>query len=124
MNRFASRCHSLPRTSSALLSLSALTIGALLASTGAASAAQPSAGGLQTTVYYNLSDLATERGALEVYRRIASAAMEVCPGYDSRRAEVVAASKACQRQAIAGAIGRIGNPRLAAVHARALPRHG
>jgi UrcA family protein len=101
-----------------LAALGALTAAASLASPAVAWAAEPSAGGLQTNVYYDLQQLSTERGTREVYRRIASAARDVCPGYDSNDEDAVAASKVCQRQAIARAIAQIGNARLAAIDAR------
>ena len=108
----------------ALTALGVLAMATLAASSSAASASQPSADGLQTNVYYTSRDLSTERGTRALYRRIASAAQEVCPGYDSVSARVVAASRECQRQAIARAIGQIGNARLAAIGAKAGLWHG
>lgn len=116
MSRSAPSVSFRPRTL-ALAALGVITTAALLASP-VASAAQPLADGFQTNVYYNLRDLSTEKGTRALYQRIVSAAETVCPGYDSRWPDVIAASKECQRQAIARAIGSIGNARLAAIDAQ------
>lgn len=118
MSRFAPSVNLRPRTL-ALAAFGVLTTAALLAPP-VASAVQPLADGFQTNVYYNLRDLSTEQGTRALYHRIVNAAQEVCPGYDSRWADVVAASKVCQRQAIARAIGSIGNSRLAALDEQAV----
>jgi|SRR5579872_4566299 len=102
----------------AVAALGILSAAALLTSPEVASAGQPPADGMQTNVYYTLRDLATEQGTRKLYRRIVMAAQEVCPGYDSRWPQPVAASKECQRVAIAGAIASIGDARLAAIDAR------
>jgi UrcA family protein len=117
MSRFALPASSRPHFA-ALAAFAVLATAAVLASPTVASAAEPSAGGLQTNVYYDLQQLSTERGTREVYGRIVRAAQDVCPGYDSSQAEVVATSNECQRQAIARAIAQIGSARLAALDAR------
>ena len=119
MSRFAQSVTARPRAvTAAFAALGVLATATLLASPAVASASQPSADGLQTNVYYNLRDLSTERGTRALYRRLVSAAQAVCPGYDSPSANVVAASQECQRQAIARAVGQIGNAHLAAIDAR------
>lgn len=120
MSRFALRPRSRLHTLAALAALGVLTTATWLAAPAVASANASSADGLQTNVYYNLRDLSTERGTRALYRRIVSAAQEVCPGYDSTSLEVVALSQECQRRAIARAIGEIGNSRLAAIDADAV----
>jgi len=118
MSRFAQSASRRTRAcTAALAALGVLTTATLLTSSSA-SAAVPSADGLQTNVYYTFQDLASEHGTRALYRRIVSAARTVCPGYDSSDLDVVAASKECQRNAIARAIGQIGNARLAAIDAR------
>lgn len=125
MSRLAHSVTARPRAlTAAFAALGVLATATLLASPSVASAGQRSANGLQTSVYYNLRDLSTERGTRALYRRIASAAQAVCPGYDSLSPSVVAASQECQRQAIANAIGKIGNAHLAAIGARASSWHG
>lgn len=120
MSRLAHSVTTRPRAlTAAFAALGVLATATLVASSSVASAAPRSADGLQTNVYYSLRDLSTERGARALYRRITSAAQAVCPGYDSLSPTVVAASQECQRQAIARAIGQIGNARLAAIDAGA-----
>ena len=108
----------------AFAALGVLATATLLASPSIASASPQSTGGLQRSVYYSARDLSTERGTLALYRRIAGAARAVCPGYDSLSPGDVAASEECQRQAIARAIGQIGNAHLAAIGAKASSSHG
>lgn len=124
MSRFAPSARLRPRTFAAAAALGVLATAAMFASPTVASAAQPAADGYQTNVYYNLRDLSTEQGTRALYRRLQEAAQSVCPGYDSRWHDVVAASKECQRQAIARAVGQIGNARLAAIDARATSWRG
>lgn len=125
MSLFAQSVSSRPRAATAALAaLGIVATATLLALPGVASADQPAANGLQTNVYYNLRDLSTERGTRALYRRIVNAAQAVCPGYDSQWGTAVAASQECQRQAIARAIGQIGNARLAAIDARATSWRG
>jgi UrcA family protein len=96
----------------------------LLGSSATATAAQPAADAPQAILYYSLRDLASKQGTRALYARIVTAAQSVCPGWDSRDLDAVAASRECQRQAVARAIGQIGDARLAAVHAQALARRG
>lgn len=135
MSRFAASFSFRPRalatplatplaTLAALATLGALTTAALLAPAGVASAAEPSVGVLQATVYYSYQDLATDQGTRALYARITSAARAVCPGYDSEDLAAFADSRQCQRQAVARAIRQIGNGRLAAVYTHATGRHG
>ena len=134
MSRFAHSARSRPRavitvlatraTRATLAALGVLAMAASVASPSVASAGQVSADGLQTNVYYSLRDLSTERGTRALYRRITGAAQAVCPGYDSLSPSVVAASRECQRQAIARAIGQIGNARLAEIDASQSSWHG
>ena len=104
---------------SALTALAALATAAAIASPATASAAQPLGRGARMNVYYDLRDLSSERGIRSPNLRIVKAAREVCPGSDSRYVAVVAASKECERHAIARAVAQIGNERLAAPDARA-----
>lgn len=124
MSRPAASASSRPRAFAALAACGALTAAALLASPAVASAGQPDADVPQTTLYYSVHDLATDQGTRALYRRIESAARKVCPAYDSQDLEGFAASRDCQRQAVARAIHQIGNGRLAAVHRHAVARHG
>jgi UrcA family protein len=129
MSRFTPNASSRPRAfTAALAALGVLAVAAVLASPTVASASEPASAsapdGLQMNVYYNWSDLATERRTRALYRRIENAAEEVCPGSDSRYLDVINASKECRRAAIARAIGAIGSERLAAIDAQAVARRG
>jgi UrcA family protein len=121
MSRFARSLRPRLRT---LAALAALTAVASLASPAVASAGQPSADVLRTTVYYSLHELATEQGTRALYQRIVQAARTVCPAGDPRDLENFSSSRECQRAAVARAIGQIGSARLAAVRAHALARRG
>ncbi len=86
------------------------------ASAGAVSAATPDEDVPTMTVRYSPSSLETEQGAKALYRRLVNAAAEVCPQYGNSR-WVTDAVRHCRDQAIADAVFKINNPRLAAVHA-------
>jgi UrcA family protein len=122
MSRFNPNASHRPRAFIAALAALGALGAAALASPTVASA--DDAAGFQTNVYFTAQQLSTEQGTRAVYRRIVSAAQEVCPGYDSLYPDVVNKSKECQRAAIARAIGQIGSARLAAVDAQAVARRG
>jgi UrcA family protein len=92
-----------------------------LAAAGAAgaAAASPVSGDVPTLVVrFNADMLATDSGARALYRRLAQAAERVCPQPgESRLVSAVVVN--CREQAIAGAVNKIHNQRLAAVHAAA-----
>ena len=123
MTRFTSRISPRP-TLTALAAVIGLATAALLASPTIATAAEPTAAAPQVTLYYSLRDLTSERGTRALYARIVTAAQSVCPGWDSLDLDAVTASRQCQRQAVARAVGQIGDARLASVQARALARRG
>lgn len=93
---------------------------AMLASPRSASAAQLYG---TTTVYYQSSDLAADHETRALYRRIAKAAAMVCPREDSLRPLETAVSRECQRQAMEGAVAKIGNPRLTAIFMHEFARY-
>jgi UrcA family protein len=70
------------------------------------------------TVRYNADMLQTDSGARALYHRLARAAEQVCPNtsYSLLINQVVLK---CRQEAIAGAVDKIHNQRLAAVHAAA-----
>jgi len=123
MSRFASHVSSRVPALTALAA-GALATAALLVSPAIATAAQPSVDVLQTTVYYSYSDLNSDRGTRALYQRIASAAREVCPGYNSPDLAAVADSRLCQQEAVARAVRQVGSAHLAAVYSQKLPRRG
>jgi UrcA family protein len=85
-------------------------------SAGAVSAAATDDDVPAVTVRYNPSSLETEQGAKALYRRLVNAAVEVCPQFGNPR-WVTDAVRHCREQAIANAVFKINNPRLAAVYA-------
>ena len=109
-----------PCTPAPPAAFAALVMVALLGSPTVAPAAQP----CETTVYYKLHDLATDRGVRALYWRIADAAKMVCPPEEPRNLWQLVQSRDCQRQAIRHAVAKIGNPRLASMYAQMLAPHG
>jgi UrcA family protein len=83
---------------------------------GAAGASPASSNVPELTVRFSADVLATDSGARSLYHRIARAAEQVCPNspYDLLVSEEV---RKCRQQAITGAVNKINNQRLAAVHA-------
>ena len=122
MTRFAPPIRS--RALTVLSAIAALATAGGLGAPRVATAAQPAVDAPQATLYYSQRDLASEQGTRALYRRIRTAAQSVCPGWDSLDLDAVAASRECQRQAVAHAIEQIGNARLAAVHSQAIARRG
>jgi len=86
-----------------------------LAVAGVATAAPANSEAPVLVVRYNGELLATDSGARALYHRIARAAEQVCPHDYS--VLVNRAIMECRRQAIAGAVDKIHNQRLAAVYA-------
>jgi UrcA family protein len=84
---------------------------------GAASAAGPDSDAPSVVVKYSLDSLATEGGVNELYRRITSAAQRVCPNAQIGDLSAQRHVNQCRAQAIARAIQKIDNSRLAALHA-------
>jgi UrcA family protein len=74
-------------------------------------------------VSYTDLDIATEQGARALYRRISTAARQVCPqGEGSIIPKLNDISRTCIRDAIARAVHEVNSPRLAEVEAT-LGRH-
>jgi UrcA family protein len=84
---------------------------------GAASAASPDDNVPTVVVKYSEQSLATDAGVYTLYRRITSAAKQVCPDASIRNFSVQRQVEQCRDQAIARAIQKIDNSRLAALHA-------
>jgi UrcA family protein len=79
--------------------------------------AAPPANVRSVSVRYTDLDLTTAKGADRLYRRIASAAREVCPGVYSPNPGVAADARHCEATAIANAVSKVNNAKLALVHA-------
>ena len=68
-------------------------------------------------VQYTEQSLATDAGVSDLYRRITAAARHVCPSASIRDLDALKQEQHCRDQAIAQAIRKIDNSRLAALHA-------
>jgi UrcA family protein len=93
-----------------------------LAVAGVAAASPANSEAPALVVRYTADQLDTDSGAHAVYHRIARAAEQVCPNnysllVDRRIVE-------CRQQAIAAAVEKIHNQRLAAVYAAATSKSG
>jgi UrcA family protein len=94
-----------------------------LAAAGVAAAAPTSDDGPAISVRYSADMLATDSGARALYRRLAAAAADVCP--QSTESRIISPKIVrCRNEAIAAAVSKIHNQRLAAVHAAATSKSG
>jgi UrcA family protein len=84
---------------------------------GAAGAAPASSDVLALAVRYNADMLSTDSGARALYRRLSEAAEQVCPAQPTETRIVNEKIMKCRNQAIAAAVEKIHNQRLAAVYA-------
>ena len=84
---------------------------------GAAGAATPLADAPALVVQYSDATLATDSGVRVLYRRLAQAAEQVCPSYPSNTHIVNEKVLKCREEALTGAVNKIHNQRLAALHA-------
>lgn len=74
-------------------------------------------------VKYGDLNLATDAGARTLYRRIATAARQVCPaGEGSRILKLDAMARTCIRESISRAVHEVNSPRLAEVAAADVAR--
>jgi UrcA family protein len=99
--------------------LGLLVLGSLagIMGAGAASAAGLDSDVPSIVVKYSDQNLATDDGALALYRRLTSAAKRVCPDASTKDLSRLAIAQRCQNEAVARAIRQIDNSRLAALHA-------
>ena len=102
------------RARAALLLLGSLA-GVMAA--GSASAATRESDLPSVVVKYSDLTLATDSGVNQLYRRIMSAAKQVCPDAPIRDFGAQRQMQQCRNQAAAKAIQQIDNPRLAALYA-------
>jgi UrcA family protein len=64
------------------------------------------------TVRYSDLNLDTQAGAAVLYKRIHTAAVQVCGDVDSRRLDQLATAKACVYRAVSASVNAVQNPRL------------
>jgi len=94
-----------------------------LAAAGVAAASPTSFDAPAIAVRYNPDMLATDSGARALYHRLAAAAADVCP--QSTESRIISPKvMRCRNEAIAAAVSKIHNQRLAAVHAAATSKSG
>jgi UrcA family protein len=93
-----------------------LLIGGMAAAAAGAAVAAPDSDPPTYVIRYAPSSLATDHGVKVLYSRIEMAADKVCiePGGSRLPSEAV---RNCRKQAIASAVDKIHNQRLAALHA-------
>ena len=85
------------------------------AASGMASAATPDLDAPTIAVKYDPAALESYDGARQLYARLESAAVEVCPSYDSPH-WISHQVQVCRDRAIENAVAKVHNPRLAAVY--------
>ena len=90
---------------------------------GVAAAATPADDVPAVVVRYGDLDLSTQEGVQTLYKRIASAARQVCPAGDPRTLARFDYGRTCRAAAIARAVGNVHNSQLAALHAGRV-KHG
>ena len=97
----------------------ALMLGSLagVMAVGAASAGSLDTDVSSVVVKYSKESLATDSGAVALYRRINTAAKLVCPNPSLLDLAAQSRAKQCRTEAISRAIRQIDDSRLAAVHA-------
>lgn len=98
------------------LLLAAGSLGCVLGA-GIASADTVNADAPSRVVRYSTEALTSNDGVQDLYRRIQSAAKQVCPDSYSKDLHANELVKACRQQAVANAIHQINNSQLAALHA-------
>jgi UrcA family protein len=69
------------------------------------------------SVRYDDLNLSTTDGVNMLYRRISSAARQVCPQSDLRDLHMLLIAERCQAAAVSKAVSEVNNPSLAMVHA-------
>ena len=104
------------RTAGRRAKIGLLLLGSL-AGVMAAGAATPGNDVPAVVVKYSDQSLATQDGVNQLYRRLMSAARQVCPEAPIRDLGAVRQSQQCRDEAVARAIRQIDNPQLAALHA-------
>lgn len=104
--------------------IAAFAVAGLLC-TGAATASPASSASVevaQVVVRYGDLNLDSDRGLAALYRRLEAAAVAVCGRPDQRDLRLAGLARDCQRAAMAGAVAKVGVPRLAERHASAQGR--
>ena len=100
--------------------LTLMAISAVATSALAGQLASASEGPVETThvvsVEYVPATLSSEEGAQALYERLRDAAARACGRYERRDLAARQQWKACYSQALAAAVERVGDERIAALH--------
>jgi UrcA family protein len=94
-------------------------IGAVAAA-GSACAATPDLDVPAIAVKYDPATLDSYSGARQLYARLASAAVEVCPSYEPHL--ISRQVQECRQHALESAVTKVHNPRLVAIYQSATKR--
>jgi UrcA family protein len=95
-----------------------LLLGGLAVLAAAGAGASPASDDVPAlSVRYSADMLSTDTGARALYRRLSQAAEQVCPAQPTETRIVNEKVAQCRTQAIAAAVQKIHNQRLAAVYA-------
>lgn len=105
---------SLPKVTIAMI-LCGIVSAAGIGAASAASAATPEQDAPSVVVKFPPGSLLTDSGARTVYRKIVSAAEQVCPQNPDSRIPNEAVRQ-CRAQSISRAVMKINNSKLAAIH--------
>ena len=89
---------------------------AVIAAAGVAGAAPASSDVPALTVRFNADMLSTDSGAKALYRRLTDAAEQVCPAQPTESRIINEKIQKCRNEAVAAAVEKIHNQRLAAVY--------
>jgi len=98
-----------------------LAAGLLAGSLGVAHAAPPQ-DLPRVVVSYGDLDLSSGEGVSELYKRISTAAREVCPYPNARELGQVIVNRSCRNAAISRAVGEVKSPQLVALRAEHVKR--
>jgi UrcA family protein len=97
--------------------LTVLATGLVGLGTSVATAATSPDGAPAVSVSYSDLNLATEEGTLALYKRIVSAARQVCPSATSPSAQQAAQARHCVDDAVARAVRDVQSTKLAELQA-------
>jgi UrcA family protein len=120
---FATVKTNLTRTGRTALFAGGLLAGSLaVAQAGTPQSVKPGDDVPAVVVSYGDLNLATSAGASTLYKRISTAAHEVCPFEDSKQPRQMAYNHECRAAAIARAVHDINSPQLATLQAGRVKR--
>jgi|KBSMisStaDraftv2_1062788.scaffolds.fasta_scaffold425051_1 UrcA family protein len=105
------------RTRITIALLAGLLAASVVSVSHAGMAPQPDADAPRLTVDYKDLDLSSEKDALTLYRRIETAARQVCPQPTKYSMRVTELSRKCVAAAISRAVNEVNSPQLAKLNA-------